>query len=158
MLKHLSQELKHRLETTSMMDAIHRYHHFWKRTFDFRGVTHRWDFWVETIMTALLFGLLDGLNDRITQTLTSILPKAADGFTVDVSETIDIVVAVLQVAILIHEVAAIIRRVRAIGFRGWSYVLGIVAFVLPLFSWALLLLPDNWIKNRKKDVSQTNVE
>lgn len=150
MLKKLFSRLKFHLEHTTIMDTLKIYRHFWTRTFNYTGTTHRWDFWVETIYTALIFGLLLSLNNSLVENLDKVLPHKWEFLSVGVGQIIGYIITAFQWIILLPEIAAIVRRVRSIGIK-FPIIIGIIAFLTPFVSWILLLLPENLLKKKKSN-------
>lgn len=110
------------------------YKAFWQNYVNFSGRSTRADYWIPTIINAIIIGVLSaiaGVGAQNNQWLTS---------------PIGIIVVLFGLAIILPDLALIVRRVRDTGVKH-LVIWAILAIIFNIVGFIFTLIPTNQFKN-----------
>ncbi|MFL4499868.1 DUF805 domain-containing protein [Weissella sp. MSCH1] len=110
------------------------YKAFWQNYVNFSGRSTRSDYWIPTIINAIIIGVLSaiaGVGAQNNQWLTS---------------PIGIIVVLFGLAIILPDLALIVRRVRDTGVKH-LVVWAILAIIFNIVGFIFALIPTDQFKN-----------
>lgn len=110
------------------------YKAFWQNYVNFSGRSTRADYWIPTIINAIIIAVLSaiaGVGAQNNQWLTS---------------PIGIIVVLFGLAIILPDLALIVRRVRDTGVKHFV-IWAILAIIFNVVGFIFALIPTNQFKN-----------
>ncbi|APS26504.1 DUF805 domain-containing protein [Weissella cibaria] len=110
------------------------YKEFWQNYVNFSGRSTRADYWIPTIINAIIIGVLSaiaGVGAQNNQWLTS---------------PIGIIVVLFGLAIILPDLALIVRRVRDTGVKH-LVIWAILAIIFNIVGFIFALIPTDQFKN-----------
>lgn len=110
------------------------YKAFWQNYVNFSGRSTRADYWIPTIINAIIIAVLSaiaGVGAQNNQWLTS---------------PIGVIVVLFGVAIILPDLALIVRRVRDTGVKH-LVIWAILAIIFNIVGFIFALIPTNQFKN-----------
>lgn len=113
------------------------YIQFWKRSFDFKGVASRPQYWFAVLFNMIVVFVL-GIIIGIMETIFYNAGNIDAGFAME--SVLNVVITIYAIAMIVPSISITVRRLHDRNMSGWLYLIGLLPVVggLALFIFTVL--------------------